>query len=343
MPLFYLPPEILLHILRYVDSDFFAQDVDRLTINKQWHQLAWPVFLHDVILNSQSLETIYSRPVKGTALDGLQRHTDALEVKLHGYSEWEATENTAYHEAYMRDVAKWTTRLGENLDRLSALLRKSIRLKSLSIEAKPEMLHSGTRAPRRAYLSMATMQKMISIESVTSLDIDTGGTALSSRRNNSLHLCDAISLRLPHLRRLRCRACLICPEILRIQPDATYDHLEEVILNLSLSGMTPLETAYQYPARCNQSSFLNARAALEDRAITLAGRMDQPKMVRLIWHSLPSMQIFAFDAIDGRLSRLKSLDKWDAVGEEIRDELPSSESDIGSIEFDSSESELEDE
>lgn len=335
MPLFYLPPEILLHILRYVDSDFFAQDVDRLAINKQWHQLAWPVFLHDVILNSQSLETIYSRPVKGAALDGLQRHTDALEVKLCGFDEWSAKSDSLYPEANLRDMAKWTTRLGENLDRLSALFRKSIRLKSLTIEAKPEL--AGMRASRRAYLSISTIQNMISIESVTCLDIDTGGTALSSRRNKSLHLCDAISRRLPHLRRLRCRACLLCPEILRIQPDSTYTNLEEVIINLSLSGMTPQETAYQYPARCNHSSFLTVRAALEDRAITLAGRMDRPKMVRLIWHSLPSMQILAFDATDGRLSRLKSLDQWDAEGEEIRDELPSSESEIGSVEFDSSE------
>lgn len=343
MSLLQLPPEILLEVLCHVGSDFFAASVDRLSVSKQWFDIAYPVFLEDVTLTSKALDCLFSRPVKQSTLDGLQRHAGAVQMKLRGFDQWQdASAGAANAEVSVRDISKWTARLEENLGRLSTLLTGSTRLKMLAVQAMPELQNTGLSTSRRSYLSLGSVDKLLLADNVTSLDIDVGGTALSSRRGSHLHLCEAINMRLPTLRRLRCRLCQICPEILSIDPDAHYDNLEEVIINLSLSEMTPVEAAYRYPARCNsQRNFTHLIAALEERASLLAERMRTVKMVRLISHSLPSMQICAFDALTGRRMRLKSLQEWDADGEDILDELPSSEDEALPHEFDSSESETD--
>lgn len=340
MSLLQLPPEILLQVLCLVGSDFFAASVDRLSVSKQWFDIAYPVFLGDVTLTSKALDRLFSQPIKQSTLDSLQRHAGAVQMKLRGFDQWQ--EVSANSEVSVRDISKWTARLEENLGRLSTLLTGSTRLKVLAVQAMPELHNTGLSTSRRSYLSLGSVDKLLLADNVTSLDIDFGGTALSSRRGSHLHLCEAINVRLPSLRRLRCRLCQICPEILSIDPDAHYDNLEEVIINLSLSEMTPVEAAYRYPARCNsQRNFTHLLAALEERAALLAERMRTVKMVRLISHSLPSMQICAFDALTGRRMRLKSLQEWDADGEDILDELPSSEDEALPHEFDSSESETD--
>lgn len=50
-----LPPELLFLILSHLDSDFFAQDLGRLSVSKQWYSWASQVMVRDLHLTSRML------------------------------------------------------------------------------------------------------------------------------------------------------------------------------------------------------------------------------------------------------------------------------------------------
>jgi hypothetical protein len=125
----------------------------------------------------------------------------------------------------------------------------------------------------------------------------------------------------------------ICPEVLRLQEDGTRLHLNEVLINLSLSAEDPLTTAVAHATRCGSAAggFLQLKADMEKQAEVLTAQMAAPKMVRILTHALPSFKLRAFDASTGRYVALNEDAEWDEDGEVIEEEVPDDESEISDL------------
>lgn len=106
--------------------------------------------------------------------------------------------------------------------------------------------------------------------------------------------------------------------------------LEEVIINLSISQLSDTITSYRYPSRCQTVArdFPQLKLAMETRVASLAAWLRNPRTLRIISHELPSLDVYAFDAITGRRIWLENNVEWDAGGELVDEVLEEDESDL---------------
>jgi hypothetical protein len=312
-----LPPELLLDILSYLGTEFFIQDIQRLAISKQWYDTAMRVFLRDLHFTTRSLERFTKDE---TVLMGSQPYVATVKLYLAAFNDVLPCPQTDDHPEHEL-IYKWTDQLNSSLEKLAAALQRCPHMWSLSVVAR-EPLHSMGNA----------MVALLSVN-LTSLDFDTASSDHSSYgpREDDVDLCRCINALLPTLRRLRCRMDCICESLLETPPQDTPLKLEEVIVNLSISGLSDITTGCRFSKRCPSPSSARHdswKRAIESRATELALRSNNARMFRVISHVLPSLGVVAFDAMTGRRYHLETGAEWDADGERVDDALKDTEADL---------------
>ncbi|POR36098.1 Uncharacterized protein TPAR_03716 [Tolypocladium paradoxum] len=327
MSLHRLPPEILLHILRLLGSSFFRQDVRRLLVCRWWCRLARPVLLQDLDLTATSLEAMVNASGRRGMVDSIKNHVKTVSIGFDGFEDWPSAQTGSEHaEIDFRVVTMWTYHLNVSLDSLGRTLRQCTKLQSLRLEARPELHDPQLGLQERDYLLGRGLVSLLSLSHLTCLEFDTAGTSLVDA-TTYLHLCHEIHSRLPTLRRLRCRMRRLCPHLLDPPPvSAPTLGLEDLIVNLSLSETSSSDTSYRYPICCRlgpvslRKGFPRLQADMELKARELVRVMKNPRIVRVVSHTFPSLEMRSFDALTGRRMRLPPAAAWDADGEEVEEE-----------------------
>ncbi|KAI5859872.1 hypothetical protein GGS23DRAFT_265006 [Durotheca rogersii] len=335
MPLHQLPPEVLLHVLRLLGSVFFRQDTRRLLVSKWWYQLAWPVLLHDLAFSAASLRRFILTFEREDVMSSMQNHPITTSLCLDGFQGWDAlwSDNSKPARTNFEAVDAWTSELNGHLTSLVVILQRCAKLRSLTLKARPEHHDPRMDLQRRDYLMALPLAGLASISHLTCLEVDTAGTGLVNQSNApGIHICREIRSMLPTLRRLRCRMTSICPDVLDAPEKRPLLDLEDVVVNLSLSEMSDSDTSYRYPSRCGHTyggGFPQLKADMEAKAKDLAGRMRNPRIIRVVSHTLPGLKMHSFDALTGRRMLLPSATPWDADGEELEETV------VGEEDFDS--------
>ncbi|KAK2599070.1 hypothetical protein QQS21_005476 [Conoideocrella luteorostrata] len=329
MSLQLLPLEILLQIFLLLGSAFFRQDARRLLVSKWWYQLAWPVLLQDLKFSDDSLLKFVLASNKVDFVRSIQHHVRTVSLSLDGFEDWHSAQSGLGSmeifgiEFYA--VNTWITQLNGRLTALASILQQCTRLQSLRLEARPERHNPELGIQRRNYLKTLSLIRLVSISHLTCLEIDTAGTCLTGPINTSRrHPCDTISTMLSTLRRLRCRMSSICPRIFNAHAPGKgpFLSLEDVVINLSLSETSDSDTSYRYSSRCRcvpTDSFNQLKADMESRARELVHIMKNPRIVRIVSHTYPDLEMRSFDALTGRRMVLASAVPWDADGEEVEE------------------------
>ncbi|KAK3382446.1 hypothetical protein B0T24DRAFT_14223 [Lasiosphaeria ovina] len=129
----------------------------------------------------------------------------------------------------------------------------------------------------------------------------------------------------------------ICEVLLERPPSDNTAPLEEIIINLSISQLSETITSYRYPNRYQtvaSRNFPQLKLALETQAAALADCLRNPRTVRIISHELPSLEVYAFDAIMGKRIRLENNVEWDGDGELVDEVVDEDEDESESDLFD---------
>ncbi|KAH8651372.1 hypothetical protein BX600DRAFT_441800 [Xylariales sp. PMI_506] len=334
MLLLQLPPELLLRVLGYLGQAFFRQDLRRLTVCRQWYDLAWQIFIQHLNLTATSVKR-FARD--GSFLARSKPYVYSLDVSIglqenprgNGRDENGPTE-VAHQDfsAIFVDIERETAELNTSIASLAAGLQGSTRLRSLKLKARMQQLHG--------FLMIEPLVNLLEVGHLTSLVFDTAGSwpIRGPDGKHDLHICQVINLLLPSLHTLRCRMDYVCEDLLDrrsffadegLQEHASSPlHLIEVIINLSLFDLSDNVPIYRYPGRCVSISgerFSHLRDNIENQArILVAQCRKPPRMVRVISHELPSLKVHAYDAVTEQRVLLKMGDHWDADGEVVHNE-----------------------
>ncbi|EMR66228.1 hypothetical protein UCREL1_6796 [Eutypa lata UCREL1] len=138
------------------------------------------------------------------------------------------------------------------------------------------------------------------------------------------------------LRCLKIKVGPDCPELdierpayLMVKPLAGLLAIQNLTsVGLQYKNLSGSITACRYSKDCQSTarkSFLDLKEAIEGQATTLAHQLENPRMVRVISHEVPSLKVFAFNALTGRRAELENNIEWDADGEEVVEEVEESD------------------
>jgi hypothetical protein len=317
MTLLNLPTELLFYILSYLGLKFLRQDIRRLCVSRKWFEIAWQFLLQDISLTGDSLIEF------GRDINYLSRtvsHIITVDIRLQGFVDWEMLRR---EDLFMTPdgappevIEAWTGRLDVAMRNLAATLPRCSRLKSLRIKAGPES--DEISISREGYLMANPLASILSLNQLTSLDIDTAGS--NPNRMGGIHLCCSINSILPSLERLRCRMDSICEKLLEPPAPGIQVNLKEVLINMSISQLCSGYYGWYYPEPCRPTCIreaIMAREKMIKKAVQFARRLKNPRMVRLVMHGVPSLRMFTYDAVKVRRMELDIRDPWDADGEEV--------------------------
>lgn len=354
MSLLQLPPETLIQIFDYVGSSYFRSDLSRLTVCKQWSKFAHNACFRHFYVTQKTLRRLLSSPYVELGLSLVKDSVETLDLDLKGSKDWDSIplsqhdsralnvlNVSTWNAAYGRTVrAAWTTELNKDLLYLATIIKQSPKLRILRIQATSELHPLLRLLERRDYLFLSTIRAFLSASNLTSLELDLCGTRLVSHQSQEhgegFHVCTGIAALLTTLRRLRLRMRSICADVLKPQQHSTNLRLNEMLINLSLFNESPLTTSAAHATCCGSSTwgFLQLKADMEKQAQVLAAHMAAPKIVRILTHALPSIEMRAFDVLTGRNVRLSEGAEWDDDGEAIEDQVSDEESEISDLSSD---------
>lgn len=354
MTLLQLPPENIIQIFDYVGSINFRSDLSRILVCKQWSRYAYTACFRDFHVTQKTLRRLLSSPYVESSLSLVKNSMEILDLDLKGFEDWDSlplslqdsqAENisnvSTWNGAHGRAVrATWTTELNTDLLHLATIIKQSRKLRILRIQATSELHPLLRLLERRDYLLSSTMRTFLSASNLTSLELDLCGTQLiphqSQEHGEGFHFCTSIAALLDTLRYLRLRMRSICADVLKPRQHSTNLRLNEVLINLSLSNESPLITSAVHATCCSFSprEFLQLKADVEKQAQVLVAQMAAPKIVRILTHALPSIEMRAFDVLTGRNVALSEGAEWDDDGEAIEDDLSDEESEISDLSSD---------
>lgn len=262
-------------------------------------------------------------------LCSIREHVQTVNVALEGFEKWHSAlftlNPTESSDVDFEVVNTWTSELNGYMAALAGILQQCTRLRLLRLEARRERHPPQLCLQRRDYLMALPLASLLSISHLTCLEVDTAGTYLIDTSTTSrVHLCNNISAMVPTLRRLRCRMSSICPTIFNVSGSGLLLDLEEVIINLSLSDICGSDTSYRYPSRCGVipgDNFLRLKADMESHAREFVLALNNPRLVRILWHTFPGLDLHSFDVLTERRMILAPGAPWNADGEEIEDRV----------------------
>jgi hypothetical protein len=351
MSLLQLPPETLIQIFDHVGSSYFRSDLSRLTVCKQWSKFAYTACFQDFYVTQKTLRRLLSSPYVKSSIPLVKDSVEILDLDLKGFEDWDsiplsrndsqAVNVSTWNGAHGSAVrAAWTTELNNDLLNLATIINQSRKLRILRTQATSELHPILSLLERRDYLFLPTIRAFLSASNLTSLELDLCGTRLiphqSQEHGEGFHVCTSIAALLTTLRRLRLRMRSICAVVLKPREHSTNLRLNEVLVNLSLSNESPLTTSAAHATCCGSSpgGFLQLKADMEKQAQALVAQMAAPKIVRVLTHALPSIEMRAFDVLTGRNVTLSEGAEWDDDGEAIKDEVSDEESEISNLSSD---------
>ncbi|KAI9150392.1 hypothetical protein HJFPF1_10158 [Paramyrothecium foliicola] len=329
-----LPQEILLSILGYRGSSFFREDVTRLTVSKRWYRAAWLVFARDIELTNGSLihllddQAIISRvqPVLKSAV---------LHLEMPATNDHDTA--IPYDDDDDEHLVERAIRLRSALEVLANALHQCPQLQNLEITARLHL--SDITQP--GYSDAKLLANLVSIPLLTSFYLDTASLRPTIiRKDPDIHACCELNSLLPSLRNLRCRMDNVCEALLKPPSGVQSLQLEEVIINLSISGLSGTVTAYRYSRDCvsdTPNNFLQLQQVIEAQAVALS-QISQARTIRILYHQLPSLDVFAFDAVLGKRVKFELGAAWDSMGELVDESEPDNETDLFHSDSEDSES-----
>lgn len=284
MPLQDLPFEIFDTILRLVGSDSLRKhEACCLLVSKWWYGLAEPILLEDLVLHVDQLGRI---PEK--ALVRLGRSARRLEIDLKPVSDRQIDEE-----------------LNVNPDQvLSHVLPRCVQLRTFSLLAKGYFNPKTPLASYTNYLGQGGSMNLLEIlpfSVLSDLTIDTSGSEIKARE----HICPQIAARIPSLRSVRLRMRCICPQVL------DFDHnskIESIIINLSLKESCLLAFSRHCTAPTSAYGLNDAMVAA---ATNIATSLPSIKMLRILCHKHPYLEMVSTDCISGSQMVLSDDREWD--------------------------------
>ncbi|KAH9879333.1 hypothetical protein J1614_002772 [Plenodomus biglobosus] len=331
------PPETLIQIFNY-----------------QWSKFAHTACFRHFNVTQKTLRRLLSPPCVESSLPLVKDSMEIMDLYLKGFEDWnptplsrhdsQAANMTTWNGAHGLAVrAGWTIELNNDLHYLATIIKQSRKLHILRIRATIELHPLFHLLERRDYLFLSTIHNFLSATNLTSLELDLSGTRLVSdqqqEHDEGLHICTDIAALLPTLQCLRLRMRNICADVLKLCQQGTKLRLSEVLINLSLSKESPLTTSATHATCCipNSGGFLQLKADMEEQARILVAQMSDPKIVRILTHTLPKFEMRAFDVLTGKTVRLSEDAEWDADGEAVEDEVSDEESEISDLSSDDEE------
>ncbi len=260
----------------------------------------------------------------------LQNNLDTIDLELRGDQPWISTNCPPEHmqesnvlaaaapnEAPSDNHIKASiTALNKDLDRLAIIAQESRRLYTLRIR--------GRGFPRTEnYLALPTIQPFLLVTNlrVLVLDLSSGFLNSSGQHGNSHHIFPAIGALLCTLGTLHVRMRSICLDVLKPRNRNDSLQLSELVINLSLNenlpGITAV-TSVARSARCDlhRGACIEMFADLHEQAEALATQMAFPKVMRIVWLSLPSFETRSLEVLTGKIMILDNGMTWDEVGKD---------------------------
>ncbi|CAI6311245.1 unnamed protein product [Periconia digitata] len=318
MSLLQLPTEILLQIFVYVGSSYILSDLSRLTVCRQWYEVARIACFQEVTITQETVHRLMSSPYAESNLALVKDCTKTLNLDIFGHGDWSSMflysqTNAELQQTRTGRPPSWNPELGEacitglnnHLLHLANVMKQSRKLRILSIET---LFHLHGLSPIRftPYLRFSTIHAFLSTTNLTSLNLDLCAAELLPQPSSDHHICTTIAALLGTLRYLRLRMRSICPEVLKPQHHITKLHLNEVIINLNLFCKLPL-IGVPYNSDCCASfsgDYLARNAGLEKQAQLLAAQTANPRIIRILALSSlrtpPLIELQVFDALTGR-------------------------------------------
>jgi hypothetical protein len=336
------PPEILLHIFNDLGPEFFHQDIGRLSVSKWWyHDYAWPTLVKHLKLSSMPFKT----PRWGKPRDSLmafsqndslvlraQPHTSTLSLTLANFdphSIYQYKHDAVEAEA---DFQGWVAETKSSMAKLVAKL-------AAKQGQRPRLQHLNVNLwVRDGWYPLAEpLSDLLLGLHLTSLHFNAAGSAQTlgnyGRRaqqdDSGIHFCPVINGLFPTLRRLRCSIDFICELLLEPPAECIVLDLEEVIISLTRAERIhpdPILEFWVNPCQSPPSNTYNLlrKGEVQGWATALVSRLENPRMVRVIWVETPRFHAryhfnttHAFDAVRGERLLLRG-SKWDAEGEVLR-------------------------
>ncbi|KAF4980648.1 hypothetical protein FZEAL_3397 [Fusarium zealandicum] len=345
MQLLRLPPETLKQIFEHVGSSFFREDLSRLIVCKQWFEFARPVCFKDITLSHKTLRSLVSSG--GTERSTLlQDSLETLDLELGGHQPWisppcplYASEAPVSIEDARDDplipAEPHVKALDDDLARLAIIARRSRKLHTLRIRALSSS-SSGLLDGPEDYLSLPTMRTFLSVENlgVLVLDLFVGFVIPSGERGDGGHICPAIGALLCTLKTLHLRMRSICPDVLKPRDPAGSLRLNVVAISLSLTFELPGITRAAHSTRCGHlgGGLLQLKGDIQKQAEALAAQMKSPKSIRILTHSLPSIETLSLDVLTGKTMKLDDDMAWDEDGKTVSED-PEPDSDFIDSDF----------
>lgn len=328
MPLLRLPPEVLKQIFDYISPSLFYKDLGRLTICREWLDFALPVYFKCITVSQKNLSRLVTSPVvQGPS--PLRNNLETIDLDLWGFSRTSTSD--AQEPAQDEDglAHPWIRALNADLTQLAITAQQAHKLRTLRIQARIAPPLDPLDRPED-YLSLRSMQALLSVENLKFLVLDLCGSSLilSGQKGNNCHFCPAIGTLLRSLRTLHLRLHNICPDVLKPPDTNGCLNLSEVVINLSLATNLPWSTSGFHAKRCGSSAggTPQLKAEIQEQAKTLATRMTSPKVMRILTHSLPEFKPHSLDILTGKTMQLEHDMAWDEDGESVEDaEEPESE------------------
>ncbi|KAF2183367.1 hypothetical protein K469DRAFT_690114 [Zopfia rhizophila CBS 207.26] len=308
MSLLRMPTELLLQILGCLGSSFFCEDPRRLAVSRQWFLLARKVFLEDVRLSPKSLEQLLYNPSE-SRLAALKQNLRSIDLQLNGLENKKSKVSDWDRCLWLAPCA---ATLDQELNGLITILQDCKKLRALRLTASREFPATSLRIDRFIYLWSCRVLKLITLDNLTTLTLDTCGTMLPGigPHHEGKHLCASISSLLTTLRHLRLRMRSICPVAFRLPKGDTPLPLMEVVVNISIYGDSPKDHPTLYSRKCGFN--LRRRHPLkemQDRAKLLVARMSLLRRVRIL--SGPAGHLKSWDALTGKRRTLADGAEWD--------------------------------
>lgn len=330
MLLLQLSSEILRLIFDQIGSSFFREDLKRLTVCKQWYEFALPECLRRVVLSGDSLDRLVNTDILKQAstltrsckdltlyIGGDQIRSFSPSALSHLPTSSNGDPSIALGAVSQGDTLANSQTLDNNLAELALLLQRTSKLRVLHIRAwcfPP--LH--VRGCQGDYLSLPTIRSLLSVDNlaVLALDLSVGFHDPFEYQEAGCQLCPTIGALLDNLRALQLRLRTICPNALKPRSRIHGLGLAKVVINLSLATNLPWQTSAIHSKRCGSDGggMLQLKTDMQKQAESLVPRMAEPKVLRILTHSLPAIETRVLDVRTGKTMILDDNAAWDQDG-----------------------------
>lgn len=350
-----LPPEILYEIASYVGADEFRQCLDRLTLCRQWYDIAMMVMMKDLKLGTKGVKSL---PALQNTLP-ISRHLHSLSVRLQGFTDWSLYEDPITPRAICQRfnvLRKWTEDMAYDMGAFADWMANLQSVENFRFEAIGEHdpgsgIQSHVFGLPRDYLhekSVAFMLRNLPSQRLKTLHLDTCGSSILSSRitidksdpiDSEEHICSNIAKHVNSLQNLRVRMHHLCPDMFGLDHLQPSDEPKSFVFHLTMFDPLKRVPTSKCASHCRPE--LSSREALISvmNEATKKAIEKVPKLsVTVLYHESPSALI----SIDCRTGIMRSLNVDDQSdwldiediatrGEQISPQPPSEKTAIYSI------------